>query len=363
MASIAKRPNGSWRARYRDGVGKEHAKDFRRKVDAQSWLDNVTTAVQTGAYTDPRLGRTTVAEYSQLWLTRQAHLKPSTRSRYLAILRVHVEPRFGASPLARLERSDMTAWLGELAQTSLSPATIRHIYKVFYGVLQSAMQDGRIARNPAAGVKLPRAVGREKRFLDHEQVAHLANAAGEDRLIILVLAYCGLRFGELAALRVRNIDMLRRRLHVEQSATEVDGRMIFGTPKGPQRREVGVPRSMVEALARACEGKSRDDLLFTSPNGRVIYLRNWRSRVFDKAVAEAGLGRLSPHELRHTAASLAVGAGANVKAVQRMLGHASAAMTLDTYSGLFEDDLDSVADRLDQAAARALDRAANEVER
>ncbi len=88
----------------------------------------------------------------------------------------------------------------------------------------------------------------------------------------------------------------------------------------------------------------------------MVWLRNWRRRVFDPALHEAGLGELTPHELRHTAASLAVAAGANVKAVQRMLGHASAAMTLDVYSGLFDDDLDAVADRLDAAAqtARAL---------
>jgi site-specific recombinase XerD len=100
-----------------------------------------------------------------------------------------------------------------------------------------------------------------------------------------------------------------------------------------------------------------DDLVFTAPKGGVVCLRNWRPRVFDKATRAADLAPLSPQELRHTAASLAVAAGANVKAVQRMLGHASAAMTLDTYSGRFEDDLDAVADRLDEAASRALARA------
>jgi integrase len=87
--------------------------------------------------------------------------------------------------------------------------------------------------------------------------------------------------------------------------------------------------------------------VFTAPTGGPLRLRNLRSRVFEPACQEAGLSNLTPHDLRHTAASLAIAAGAQVKAVQRMLGHASAAMTLDVYAGLFEDDLDALADALD----------------
>jgi integrase len=309
--------------------------------------------MQTGRYLDPREARATVAQYIAQWLPRQVQLKPSTRSRYEAILRVHIVPRFGDMALGRVERSDIAAWVTELSAAGLAGPTVRHIYKVFHAVLQAALLDGRIVRNPAFGIKLPRERGKEKRFLSHSEVAKLASAAGADKLIILVLAYCGMRFGELAALRVRSIDTLRRRLRIEEAATEVDGIMVFGTPKSHQRREVAIPRFLVDAIAAQCVGKARDDLVFTAPEGGVIYLRNWRPRVFDGAAEAAGLAPLSPHELRHTAASLAVAAGANVKAVQRMLGHGSAAMTLDTYSGLFEDDLDTVARRLDQAALRA----------
>ncbi len=100
-------------------------------------------------------------------------------------------------------------------------------------------------------------------------------------------------------------------------------------------------------------GNARDEYVFTSPTGSVLRLMNFRRRCFARAAVVAGLEGLTPHELRHTAASLVVGAGANVKSVQRMLGHASAAMTLDVYSGLFDDDLDAVAERLDKAAAFA----------
>jgi integrase len=114
---------------------------------------------------------------------------------------------------------------------------------------------------------------------------------------------------------------------------------------------VPVPRSLVDALAEQVAGKPADALVFTAPEGGPLRLMIFRRRVFDPAARAVGLEGLTPHELRHTAASLAVSAGANVKAVQRLLGHASAAMTLDVYSGLFDDDLDAVADRLDAAAA------------
>ena len=94
-------------------------------------------------------------------------------------------------------------------------------------------------------------------------------------------------------------------------------------------------------------------MVFTTPAGAPLRNTNFRRRHWDRAVRACGLDGLTPHDLRHTAASLAVAAGANVKAVQRMLGHASAAMTLDVYAGLFGDDLDTVADLLDEAAKRA----------
>ena len=293
------------------------------------WLDSITATIAIGTYVDPAAGQIMLGEYAQTWLTRQVHLKPSTRSRYRTILRVHIEPAFGAVPLATIEHSAVAAWIVELHDDGAAGPTVRHIHRVLHMILNSAIDDGRLARNAASRVKLPRDRTRDKRFLSHEEVARLADAAGPDHLIVRVLAYCGLRFGELAALRVRNVDPLRRRLAIEESATEVDGAMVFGPPKSHQRRSVPVPRSLIDELGAPCHGKGPNDLVFCAPKGGV------------------------PHELRHTAASLAVAAGANVKAVQRMLGHASAAMTLDVYSGLFDDDLDAVADRIDAASQAA----------
>ncbi len=108
--------------------------------------------------------------------------------------------------------------------------------------------------------------------------------------------------------------------------------MSWGTPKSHESRSVPIPRIVVDELAAQVQGKDRDDLVFTTTNGAPQRNRNARRAWFDAAAASIGVPGLTPHELRHTAASLAVSAGANVKAVQRMLGHTSAAMTLDRYA-------------------------------
>jgi len=170
--------------------------------------------------------------------------------------------------------------------------------------------------------------------------------------LMLLLAYTGLRWGEATGLRVRDLDMLRKRDTVVENAVEVGREIVVGTPKAHKQRSVPLPEFLLPYLARQCEGKGRDELLFPGDDGRHLKSPHPESGWFAKAVAACGVPRVTPHDLRHTAASLAVSAGANVKAVQRMLGHASAAMTLDIYAGLFDDDLEAVAVALDQARSR-----------
>ena len=310
-------------------------------------------AVQQVDYVDPAMSRVTVGEWSARWLAGQGHLKPSTRARYAGILRVQVLPNWETVRLSEVTHADVVTWVSLLRRSGLAPATIRQAHRVLSLILSLAVRDGRIARNPADKVPLPPAAKPDKRFLSHGEVAALAIAAGEYHLVVRVLAYCGLRFGELAALRVRRVDLMRRRIEVAESVTEVAGRAVWGTPKSHAARSVPVLRSLVDALAEHIAGKGPDDFVFVAPKGGALLLRNFRRAVFDKATLAAGLEGVTPHDLHHTAASLAVSAGANVKAVQRLLGHASAAMTLDVYSGLFDDDLDAVAERLDEGSIRA----------
>jgi len=283
----------------------------------------------------------------------QGHLKESTRVRYDGLLRTHVLARWGKVPLAKVQHAEIAMWVGDLQRSGLSASTVRQAFRVFSLMLSMAVRDGRLPKNPADGVRLPRAAKKEKRFLSHAEVESLAQAAGDHGSTIRLLAYCGLRFGEMAALRVDRVDLQRRRLLVAESVTEVNGKAVFGTPKTHEKRSIAFPGFLTAGLAERVEGRDPHDFVFPAPRGGVLSLRNWRRQVFDPAVGSAGLDNVSPHDLRHTAASLAVQAGGHVKAVQRMLGHSSAAMTLDVYSGLFDDDLDALAERLNDAAVPA----------
>jgi integrase len=178
--------------------------------------------------------------------------------------------------------------------------------------------------------------------------------------LVRVLAYCGFRWGEAVALRVKDVDLIKRRIRIEQNAVRVDGKIHVGTPKGHERRTIPYLKFLSAAIEAACHKKHPDDLVFPGKAG--YYMRpphTGKNRVswMDAAVQAAKVSRVTPHDLRHSAASFAVSASANVKAVQKMLGHKSAAMTSDVYAELFDDDLDAVAIALDAAVTMALDAA------
>lgn len=367
MANIAKRADGRWRARYRDNRGREHARHFTRRTDAQRWIDSVTTAVQTGNYVDPTLGKITIAEWSERWLAGLAHLKPSTNARYLGIVHTHVLPEWGELALADVSHADVQAWVSKLA-AQRSASTARKAHRVLSLLFSLAVRDGRVVKNPADRVGLPHELERDRLYLTHEQVRDLAASCTDPRpsvtkrrvarghesadyeLVVLFLAYTGVRFGEMAALRVRRLDPLKRRVEIAEAVTSVNGALVWGTPKGHARRWVSVPRFVAERLGEHVAGRSPNDLVFTSPQGEPLRASNFRRDVFTPATRRVGLEALVPHGLRHTAASLAIAAGADVKVVQQMLGHKSATMTLDLYGHLFDDRLDEVADALDRAA-------------
>jgi integrase len=181
--------------------------------------------------------------------------------------------------------------------------------------------------------------------------------AGRFRGLVLLLGVGGVRFGEAAALRVRDIDFLRRRISLHTNAVKVGGTFEVGTLKSNKNRTVVLPQCAIDALAQTARDKDRDQLLWPSTSGG--YLRppssdeSWLAGAVTRCQqADPTFPRVTAHDLRHTAASLAIHAGANPKVVHRMLGHASAAMTLDVYADLFESDLDTVAESVGEMWAR-----------
>ncbi|WP_329315443.1 tyrosine-type recombinase/integrase [Streptomyces sp. NBC_01262] len=368
-AKAAKRtPPGRWRVRWYDLGGKERSRTFGKKPDAENHVHLVEAQMRDGSYRDASAGKATLAEVAVKWVATITGLEPTTRDTYEDTLRLHVLPRWGAYQVRGIEWEDVAEWIGHLSAGTagwrpLSPGRVRKIHQVLSLVLGHAVRSKRIAVNPAAGVPLPRPVPRDHVYLTHGQVDRLAAEAGPYRPLLLLAAYTGLRWGEISAVTVGAVDLAARRVSVRQAYKKTRGRLVVGMPKTHERRKVPILRSLADELAPLTARRSADELLFTAPRGGPLYGDNFRGRIFNPAVRAAGLGDLgvTPHKLRHTAASLAIASGADVKVVQTMLGHKSAVMTLDLYGHLFPDRLDEVADRLDRERERraAYQRIAN----
>lgn len=350
-----------YRVRYRKPDRTQTDKrGFKTKRDADAFAATVEVSKLKGEFIDPAASKVLVGELGPNWLSRQTHMKPSSFRPVEIAWRVHVEPAWGGVAVADVRKTAIQSWVsgmtaGVEGQKPKGASTVIRAFGVLAAILDEAVDDRRILTNPARGVNLPRKPKKQHVYLTHEQVHSLA-AEAKYPTLILVLAYCGLRWGEATALRVRDLDTLRRRLRVEENAVMVGSKIEVGTPKSHKRRVVPFPRFLAEPLAEQCIGKHRDDLVFPGEDGS--YLRSARVHEdnrswFAGAVKRSGVPRITPHDLRHSAASFAVSSGANVKAVQRMLGHSSAAMTLDVYADLFADDLDAVATALDNAVSAA----------
>lgn len=354
MGHIEKRTRNRtavWRARYRDPGGRERSRTFARKIEAERFLSSVETAMNRGDWIDPSLGRTTIAEWAPRWLAAKRRLKPKTRAGYESLLRAHLVPALGDVPLAKLERIHVEQWVSGMENSGLSASRIRQGFNVLAAMLDAAVANGMIVRNVARGVELPRIPRKERRFLSEPQVMRLAEAVPvEYRALILVLAYSGMRWGEAVALRRGRCDLLRRRLHVLESAVEVDGTLSWGLPKTHRQRAVSIPAFVCEDLAihLADVPDDPDALVFRASIGGPMRHSDFLRYVWRPAVERGQLPTgLTPHELRHTAAALLIAQGAGPKSVQAQLGHSTITTTFDTYGHLFEGHLDDVMDRLD----------------
>ena len=362
--SVAKRPNGKWRARYRGSDNKERSRHFDRKVDAERWARTQVARIDRGEWTDPERGRLTVGEYAREWLVSKVRIRPSTRLMYDVVLRNQVLPTWANVRLDAVRHEDVAAWIAQLHGNGLSAARTRHAWVVLSQVLELGVRSHRIPNNQAKGVELPALPSKSERdktrFLDEREVWALAEAAGESSLSVLVLAWCGLRFGELAALRCASLNTETRELRISATLSESNGKLVEGPPKTEtSNRTVPVPAWLCDELAARAAGRAPDDHLLTSPHGGPLRSGNWRYRVFDPAVKRTGLASqrrgdvLRPHDLRHTCASLHIKHGTPPKVLSTMLGHASVAITLDRYGHLYPGDVHLYVDRLGEVALAA----------
>jgi integrase len=356
-----------WRVRWVDDSGQEHTKVFHHKDAAQSHLDKVTADVVRGTYVSPRHSAVTFGAVAKEWLAGKATKEPKTVAGYTSLLDTLILPRWRDTKLRDITHADVQRWISGLSVDGsvrtegkgLSASRVIQAHQCMSAVLKYAIRTERLSKNAATGVDLPRKASVEHRYLTHAQLLRLAGIMTDVShfgALTLVLGYCGLRIGEARALHVR--DIKDHTITVRASVTKVDGKgYVEGATKTHRTRWVPVPEFVwdalgYEAIVDTDFAAKPDELAFPGREGGYLTDFEYR-RWFDQAAKEIGVPGLTPHELRHTCASLAISAGANIKAVQRLLGHETASMTLDEYGHLFSDDLTAVATSLDAAAQAA----------
>lgn len=349
--SIEKRPDGRWRARWREAGGRQRAKHFARKIDAERFLATVTVDTARGVYIDPDAGQETVGSYAARWQVAQPW-RQSSRDRVAHVLAAQIVPKFGRTPLRAVRPSDVQAWVGRMSTGGLAASTVESYFRVLAAVMLAARRDRLVHESPCDAVRLPRSDRSRSALvpLTSAQVHAIAETVPSHyRALVLVSAGLGLRQGEACGLTVDRVDFLRRTVRIDrQMITPPKGPVMFGPTKTASSNRVltlpdRVGEHLAEHLARFEPGG--DGLIFTSSTGASLRRSTW-SAAFRSTVRTLGIDA-STHDLRHHCASLLISAGCSVTAVQHFLGHKNASETLDTYSHLWPTDEGRIRDAID----------------
>jgi integrase len=345
-----------WQVRYlvRDSASPsgwvETSSTFGTLREARSFKADRDTEVSLGQRRfDPRLGRVKLATVWGHYAAIKRHaVSEKTWSGYAQHWQLRICPRFGHVPVDEIGRRDIQTFVDGL---SVGPWAKASTLRLLRAVLDVAVADGRLHLNPAAGLTSGRIPPRDRhRYLTAPEVAALAAACGDQGDIVTILAYTGLRWSELVGLRVRDVDLRTRRLYVRRSAPEVEGRIVIGPPKTRAGvRTVPLPQIVVDALQARIHGRAPDAPAVTSPTGAILRSNNWRRHTrWSHAIQKTKLAPLTIHDLRHTYASLARASGADLRYVQKTMGHSTPTVTANIYSDLYADELDAVATNLDR---------------
>ena len=356
FGTIRKLPSGRWQARYRgpDGLLRSAPSTFVRKGDAARWLALTEAELAGGGWIDPDAGRVPFTDYAVVWVSERPGLRPKTLQLYRYLLRRHLAPGFAAQTIAGITEADVRRWRADLLAAGVTPVTAAKAYRLLKAIMATAADDGLIRRNPCRVKGAGTEKSPERPVLTVAQVYALADAAGPRyRALVLLACFCGLRWGELAALRRCDIDIETGTVRVARQLTEVLGQPpIFGPPKSDAgRRTVVVPAMILPDISSHLASFTppvADALAFTSPGGKPLRHSNFRSRIWLPALAATGLPGFHFHDLRHAGNLFIANAGANLRELMERMGHSSsraALIYLHSTSDRQRTLADAVADR------------------
>lgn len=320
-----------YRARYRDHTGREHARHFTRKTDAQRWIDEETAALTAGTWTSPKDRRVTVGEWCDRWLGGYARRRDSTVRQARTHIKLIVE-EFGSVPLVSVRPSAIRTWIAQLQREGYADSYVYAVHSRLSQVMADAVLDGLVPSNPCSKRTAPRGSEQRPYVATTEQVRGLVDAvAPRYRVAVLLGAFAGLRTAEVCGLRPTDVQWIKREIvpAVQYPAAPLK--------TAASRTPVPVPDQLVTALSEHVR-EYPGEWVITTPEGRqcgphVIQRELRRSR--DKVAGLPDGFRF--HDLRHYYASALIAHGADVKVVQTRLRHESATTTLQTYTHLWPD--------------------------
>jgi integrase len=353
FGAVDKLPSGRWRVRYRDPSGQRVTAPatFKTKADANAFLALTQADLVRGQYIAPREGRTTLAEWAESWLVRPGKRAASV-ARDTQAVGVFL-PRLGNLTLSTITPRDVQEAVDERARHA-KPATVGRDFAALRALLNAAVDADMIARSPARKIALPRIVRPERMTLEAAQLRQLVDEVPEHyRALVLTAGILGLAWEEVIALRVRDVDFMRRTVTVAQTVEELAGHLrIVPEGKRPARlRTMAAPPFLIEAISRhlaAFRADSTGDpeaLLFLGPRGGVLR-RRFGERILRPAAKRAGLDGLTFHGLRHAATSSLVDIGVHPRVMATRIGHGTARTTMEVYA--------RASDRADREAADLL---------
>ena len=352
--SIYKTKSGSWSVRYRDEQGKQHQKTFELKRDAQTYEREQRMAIERGTWLEPNLQKTKLSVvYSDFLKTKQG-LKPKSILAIESLWNCHIEPAFGDSAIRSITMAQVTKWVtdsavGDSAYTSNVRITKAQV--LLCAILDFAVDHALLNRNPVRKsngkvnkLSLPKTdKSRPTLALTPDELTKFAKACGDYETLILLAGISGLRWAELVGLQVQDFSVDGKFVQVTRSLSEVNGHFHEVSTKSGQTRVVHLPPLLHSRIVRIVSGKNDSELVFTNSTGNPISLANFTKRVFKPAISISGVPPITPHGLRHTAASIAISSGASVLSVANMLGHSDPSITLKRYGHLFSRDQEFLA--------------------
>jgi integrase len=349
--ALRKLPSGRYQAKYRvNGVFVAAPQTFPNKAQADRWLASKQAEADRGESIDDRAGARSLSAWWPDYERSMSGLRATTCNGYEAAWRLRIKPTFGARPVRRIKASDIDAWLSKLREDGVSAGKITEAHGVLSRLLDRAVRDQAIPRNPCLQrtEKLPRRKQITRPVLSPSEVEKLVKPMAQevDRLAVRLMAYGGLRIGEVLGLHWDDIDIARKTLTVRRSVNDNTGMLIVEAPKNGIVRTVTLPDSLVSQL-KDLMGKG---LFYPNRTGIYRRYRNWRRDVWDRAVKASGVAAL-PHDLRATCASLLIDAGASIKDVQDHLGHADVTTTMEIYARVRPGRNIDIASKLDALIA------------